>query len=94
VTRFHRSAHRQDRDHAAIVKALRQCGCAVLDISSVGRDCPDLLVCRRGVSVLMEVKSSDGKLSDGQRKFLADWPGPSVVVFGLDEAIRWAVSRP
>ena len=39
-----RRAARTDAPHKAIVSALRKVGCQVLDLSRVGRGCPDLLV--------------------------------------------------
>ena len=90
-----RFARRTDLGHGAIVAALRQLGCAVLDLSRLGRNCPDLLVWRWDTAYLMEVKrpdrtGGDSGLSAGQRKLMAEWPGPCVTVWGLDDAIAWA----
>ena len=87
-----RYAHRLDGPHSAIVQALRQCGCAVLDLSRVGNGCPDLLVWRRDVAWLVEVKTGTvGKLTTEQRRFLEQWPGPVAVLRSVDEAVTWAV---
>lgn len=78
-----RRAAKVDANQAEVVKALRAAGCGVLDLSSVGKGCPDLLVhpptypeCR--MVVLMEVKNKKGrgdKLTPAQEKFHAEWKG-------------------
>jgi hypothetical protein len=95
-----RYARRTDAPHSAIVCALRRLGCSVVDLSRVGGGVPDLLVWRRdrlmgqfsvGQCWLVEVKDGKaGKLTAGQSKFMADWPGPSTVIYSLDDAIAWA----
>ena len=77
--RFGKVRRKPDANQADIVKALRACGASVLELDSVGGDCPDLLVGWRGVDRLMEVKMPDGTLSDGQRDFARDWRGAPVV---------------
>lgn len=54
-----RRAAKVDDNHGEIVRALRAVGAFVVDLSSVGGSCPDLLVGHRGRWVLIEVK--DGK---------------------------------
>ena len=98
-----RWARRVDAGHGAIVSALRQLGCAVLDLSRLGGGCPDLLVWRPGRTAdwcvgegwLVEVKrrdrtGGDSGLSDGQREFLEDWPGPTCVLWSVEDSIAWA----
>jgi len=68
-------ARRVDRNHSDIVAALRAAGCSVLDLSGVGKGCPDLLVGRNGVDYLLEVKAPGGKTREAQRKFSASWRG-------------------
>lgn len=84
-------AARVDAPHAEIVKALRQCGCQVLDLSRVGSGCPDLLVRlpRKGISDLwlMEVKTGRGKLNEDQRRFHALWP-ETIIVRSVDDALK------
>lgn len=83
-----------DINHAEIVRALRQAGCSVLDLSRVGGGCPDLLVARAGHSVLIEVKrpkvkgDSGGKLTPDQEEFMQTWRGKAVVVDNVDEALK------
>jgi Holliday junction resolvase len=65
-----RRAARRDDNHADIVRALRQCGCNVLDLGAVGNGCPDLLVSFAGVLSLLEVK--DGAGPPSSRNLTAD----------------------
>lgn len=76
-------ARKVDANQLAITKALKEAGCGVLDLSAVGKGCPDLLVhpptfpeCR--MAVLMEIKNKKGrgdKLTAPQVKFHAEWKG-------------------
>ena len=77
-----------DKPHAGIVRALKDAGRKVIDLSGVGGSCPDLLVSwAGGPNLLIEIKSDDGDLSDGQRKFFDTWPGPKCVVRTEREAL-------
>ena len=78
-----RRAAKVDANQAEIVRALRQAGCGVVDLSKVAGGVPDLLVhpptypdCR--MAVLMEIKNKKGKgekLTPAQVKFHAEWKG-------------------
>jgi hypothetical protein len=93
-----RRASRVDRNHGEIVRALRQAGCGVLDLSAVGDGCPDLLVhaptfpkCLAGV--LLEIKDhakppSARKLTPAQMKFHAEWKGFLFVVTNVEQALE------
>ena len=78
-----RRAARVDLNHADIVKAFRDFGCAVLSLAPMGRGVPDLLVSMNSVNWLVEVKSDAGKLTPDQEKFLTWWQGPVSVVRDL-----------
>ena len=71
-----RRAARVDANQASIVAAARKLGFLVLDLSGVGRGCPDLLLgCPRTRRlVLVEVKTPTGKLRPLQAEFAALWP--------------------
>jgi hypothetical protein len=81
-----RYARRRDTTHAPMVADLRTVGADVLDLAMLGNDAPDLLVCQRGLCVLVEVKSrkrigkykGDGR-SDGQIDFAKNWRGCQVI---------------
>lgn len=82
-----------DRNHTAVVHALKAIGCRVQDLSRVGGGCPDLLVSWRGVNVLIEVKDggkkpSARKLRRNQQDWHNDWLGPVFVVESPSEAAK------
>jgi hypothetical protein len=52
-----------DGNQPAIVAALRQSGCSVQSLASVGGGCPDLLVARAGRLWLMEIKDPSQDLN-------------------------------
>ena len=59
-------AKRTDRNHREIMRTLRQLGWSVIDLSGVGKGCPDLIA-RRGSDVrLVEVKTEKGRLTPAQ----------------------------
>ena len=60
---------RTDRNHAAIVGALRAIGWYVIDLSRAGAGIPDLLCVRGGIVKLVEVK--DGAKPASRRKLTA-----------------------
>jgi hypothetical protein len=83
-----RRACKVDRNQAEIVKALREAGASVKDLSKVGGGCPDLLVGYNEVNTLIEVKYEDGKLTPDQRVFHSQWLGKVHIVRTSQEAIR------
>lgn len=81
-----------DANQNEIVKALRQIGCSVQSLASVGKGVPDLLVGFRGVNFLIEVK--DGSKPKSAQKLTADqiewhnnWQGKVFVINSVDQAI-------
>lgn len=90
-------AHKVDQNQREIVEALRSVGCSVYITSAVGRDFPDLVVgtpftppdwvTRRGNTVLIEIKTETGEVSDGQRKFITEFNGACAVVRTVEEAL-------
>jgi len=89
-----RRAAKVDANQVAIASALRQIGCSVLHLHTIGRGCPDLLVGRHNCgNILLEIK--DGSLSPSRRRLTEDelrfhgtWLGPIAVVDSIDSAIR------
>lgn len=79
-----RNAARTDSNQVDIVDGLRKCGIAVEYIKKP----LDLLVCCRGETSLVEIKSEDGRFTKDQVEFMARWPGKIHVVKSLDEALR------
>ncbi|MBF7685930.1 hypothetical protein I2F17_08890 [Acinetobacter sp. B10A] len=87
-----RRAAKVDANQTEIVKALRQIGCTVEHLHSVGRGCPDLLCGKNGINYLLEVK--DGQKVKSQRKLTSDqvvwhqsWRGRVYVVESVEQAI-------
>ncbi len=68
-------ARRTDRNHAAIRQALRDAGCFVRDLSSMGKGLPDLLAYNPAADVLafVEVKVGDEGLTPAQVSFFQEW---------------------
>lgn len=96
-----RRAAKVDANHADVVRALRSIGCGVLDLSAVGKGCPDLLVVWPTAPFrqeLFEVKDgakppSARKLTPDQERFHAMWRGPIHVVTSPDEALEVILGR-
>lgn len=80
---------RTDANQAEIVDALRKVGCSVMDLSHVGRGCPDILVSDRQQRLhLMEIKTAKGKLNKRQQEWHDKWQGPRpFVVRTVEEAL-------
>jgi hypothetical protein len=51
-----------DANQSGLVKAFQRLGCHVVDLSAVGKGCPDLLVTRAGhPPCLVEIKNKSGR---------------------------------
>lgn len=70
-----------------IVLELRRAGASVLVMSSLGGGAPDICVGYGGKTVLMELKSSNGKLTPDERAFFEEWRGAAYVVASPAEAL-------
>jgi len=89
-----RRAAKRDDNEGAIIDALRDVGCRVTQLSGAG--VPDLLVGRRGVTYLLEVKDPtkpkrDQRLTEPQVQWHGEWAGvggPCVIVRTIEEALR------
>ena len=78
-----------DNNQLDIVKAFRSMGATVLNLSAVGKGCPNLLIGYKNISVLVEVKSKTGKFTEPQLKFMEQWQGGAVNrIDSVDGAIR------
>jgi len=78
-----------DNNQLEIVKVFKSLGATVLNLSGVGKGCPDLLIGYKGISVLVEVKSKTGKFTEPQLKFMEQWRGGAVNrIDSVDGAIR------
>lgn len=89
-----RMAARVDANHSEIVATFRKLGCSVLDLSRVGKGCPDLLIGLpwSRLNILVEVK--DGTKSPSRRRltkdevnFFDEWKGQVALVESVDDVI-------
>src|SRR5271170_7894282 len=94
-------ASRKDLAHAQIKADLEGAGFAVLDLSSVGAGCPDLLIARNGVCALVELKTLKylPKLAktpiktaldhrrQSQIDFASSWTGPIITAFTASQVV-------
>lgn len=72
-------ARRTDANHSQIVKAFRDLGCSVFDTSRIGQGFPDLVIGKRGITVLVEVKAdAKKKFTTAQDLFMMNWKGSTV----------------
>ena len=71
---------RVDLDQKKVISQLEGMGFSVLNLSAVGRGCPDLLVGRDGQNFLLEIKSEKGTLTPAQVEFHKNWLGHCGVV--------------
>ena len=81
---------RVDENQKQIVHTFIALGSSVLNLSTVGRGCPDLLIGYRGKSVLVEIKrDSKATYTEPQIKFMQEWRGgPISRIDSVDAAIR------
>jgi hypothetical protein len=81
---------RVDENQRTITHTFIAMGASVLNLSTVGRGCPDLLVGYRGNSVLVEVKKDPkATFTEPQIKFMQEWRGGAVSrIDSVDAAIR------
>lgn len=88
-----RRAAKVDRNHAEVVRALRAVGIWAHSTAGLGNGFPDVLACRKGVFVLLEVKDgeqppSKRRLTDDEAKFFDGCPGPVFIVTSPTDAIH------
>lgn len=83
-----RIACKVDANQAEIVKALREAGATVTDLSKCGRGVPDLLVGYKLHNILLELKVKGGQLTPQQKLWHGSWLGDVHVVYSAEEAVR------
>jgi len=84
-----RHAAKTDDNQAEIVKALRSVGVSVEYIKLP----VDLIICHRGQTSLMEIKTPEGRLTKDQVEFIARWPGKIHIVKSPQEAINAVIGE-
>jgi len=69
-------AKRVDCNQKDIVHALKMLGASIVDLSGVGKGCPDLLVGFNNITYLIEVKKDNkAKFTAAQLQFNENWHG-------------------
>ncbi len=84
-----------DLNQSVIVQTLRDSGHSVVSLAGVGNGCPDLLIARSGVYLLVELKSPketshkrDKELRLTQKLFREEWKAPIAVCETAMEVIE------
>lgn len=91
-----RRACKKDANHDLIAEAFRKAGCMVIETYQVAQvipGYPDLDVRWGEVSVLIEVKTADGELTDDERAFYekcAGWDVPYYIVRDVEQVVPLA----
>jgi hypothetical protein len=80
-----RRAAKRDQSEGDIVDALLSAGWSVERWSQ--RDCPDLVLGRRGINLLAEVKTGKKTRRAGQAKWHREWRGRVIVLRTVEEAL-------
>ena len=80
-------ACRTDKNHLCITNSLRQIGCSVQDLSTVGNGCPDIIVGFRGKNYFLEIKSEKGKLNKRQIRYHKHWQGQVATIKSFEDAL-------
>lgn len=84
-----RRAARVDANQEEIVAGLRRLGISV-EIIEEPMDC---LVCHRGKTSLLEIKTPEGRLTKAQVEFIQRWPGEIFIAQSLQEAIELILGK-
>ena len=79
---------RVDNNQAEIVRALRDVGASVTCTHEIGHGFPDLAVGFRGITLLLEVKSSKGKLTPDEQEWRDGWRGQCYTVRSVLDALE------
>ena len=66
------------------MRCLRTCG---ISVEVIGKPV-DLLICVKGVTELVEVKTVEGRLTKEQADFILRWPGKVHIVRSVEQALR------
>ena len=86
-------AKKVDQNQKEIVAKLRELGCSVFHLHTVGAGCPDLLCGMDGKTFLVEVKMPDGKFTQAQVEFMLNWKGSEVHRVSTIEEVVELVSK-
>ena len=87
-----RRAARTDDNQQEIVKAFRALGWYVLIISQL-KNCCDIIVCKNGRTIAVEIKDgsktlSQRKLTTGEQEFRDAWQGEYALIESVEDVIN------
>ncbi len=88
---LHRYAAKRDANEREIIKALRQLGAEVIELSA--RGVPDISVGWKGVNYYFEIKSKNGKLTPDHERFHQTWTGQVAIIRSVDEAVTFLLEK-
>ena len=74
-----------DKNQTAVVKELRENGYSVGLTSKLGQGFPDFVVGKDGMTLLVELKSDGGRLTEDEVKFIDSWNGSYLIAFNYNE---------
>lgn len=77
--------HGVDSNQKHLLRFAAQLGASVANLSGVGHNIPDALLGFRGRNILIEIKSPNGFLTDGQVEWGRHWRGERVYVVRTEE---------
>lgn len=80
---------KKDTNQPAMVKALRAAGFSVSITHTLGNGFPDLAVGYNGVTLLVEVKTKSGKLSEDEKAFMVSWNGSLITARTPSSVVEW-----
>lgn len=83
-------AKKVDVNQKEIVKAFRQLGATVIDLSKVGKGVPDVIVGYKDRTIFVEIKSgSKAKFTPHQIEFINEWRGGKIErVETVDDVVK------
>jgi len=79
------SIRRTDINQKQIVKELRQLGYSVCSLHTVGNGCPDLVIGKAGINLLVEVKRKGEHLTADEGRFFATWSGVVIIGYNAEQ---------
>lgn len=88
-----RRAAKIDSNQPAIVQILRQLGCTVQHLHTIGKGCPDILIGINGLNILAEIKDgnkppSQRNLTPDEKEWHLNWRGQVSIIESVDDAIN------
>lgn len=79
-----------DNNQVAIVKELRALGYSVLLLNRVKNGCPDILVGKDEINILVEIKTTiKDKLTDDEFRFFESWKGQKMVAHTSSDVVEF-----